>query len=62
MSLVKQVPFGQTGIKISPIIVGCMSYGAKSWLPWCLEDEEKVFEILKFCYDNGLRTCKSRYW
>ncbi|CAL9731546.1 putative aryl-alcohol dehydrogenase Aad16p [Monosporozyma unispora] len=56
MSFVKQVPFGQTGIKISPIIVGCMSYGSKEWLPWCLEDEEQVFEILKFCYDNGLRT------
>ncbi|CAL9735596.1 putative aryl-alcohol dehydrogenase Aad16p [Monosporozyma servazzii] len=56
MSLVKQVPFGQTGMKISPIIVGCMSYGSKEWFPWCLEDEDKIFEILKFCYDNGLRT------
>lgn len=56
MSLVKQVPFGQTGIKVSPIIVGCMSYGSKEWLLWCIEDEDKVFEILKFCYDNGLRT------
>lgn len=56
MSLVKQVPFGQTGIKISPIIVGCMSYGDRSWFDWVIEDEEKIFKILKFCYDNGLRT------
>ncbi|CAL9736968.1 putative aryl-alcohol dehydrogenase Aad16p [Monosporozyma servazzii] len=56
MSLVKQVPFGQTGIKISPIIVGCMSYGDPSWRDWVMGDEEKIFEILKFCYDNGLRT------
>lgn len=56
MSLVKQVPFGQTGIKISPIIVGCMSYGDPSWVDWVMDDEEKIFEILKFCYDNGLRT------
>ncbi|AQZ11106.1 hypothetical protein BZL39_C00250 [Zygosaccharomyces parabailii] len=56
MNLVKQVKFGATGIKISPIIVGCMSYGSKSWSPWVLEDEEKVFEILKHCYDVGIRT------
>lgn len=56
MSLVAQVPFGNTGIKVSPIIVGCMSYGSKEYLPWVLEDEEKIFEILKYCYDKGLRT------
>lgn len=55
-SLVKQVPFGNTGIKISPIIVGCMSFGDPKWQPWILEDEEKVFEILKYAYDHGLRT------
>ncbi|KAL3230714.1 hypothetical protein RNJ44_01163 [Nakaseomyces bracarensis] len=56
MDLVKQVKFGNTGIKISPIIVGCMSYGTKEWSDWVIEDKEKVFEILKYCYDNGLRT------
>lgn len=56
MSLIKQVPFGRTGIKVSPIIVGCMSYGSKKYLPWCLEDEDKIFEILKYCYDHGIRT------
>ena len=56
MSLVKQVPFGKTGIKISPIIVGCMSFGDPKWQPWILEDEEKIFEILKYAYDHGLRT------
>lgn len=56
MSLVKQVKFGNSGIKISPIIVGCMSYGTKEWGDWVIEDKEKVFEILKYCYDHGLRT------
>ena len=56
MSLVKQVRYGNTGLKISPIIVGCMSYGSKSWSPWVLDDKEQVFEILKYCYDRGLRT------
>ncbi|KAK5781996.1 aldo/keto reductase PWA37_002335 [Arxiozyma heterogenica] len=56
MSLVKQVPFGQTGIKISPIIVGCMSFGDLKWQSWTIENEDKVFEILKYAYDHGLRT------
>ena len=43
-------------IKIAPIIVGCMSYGDKRWAQWVLEDEEKIFQILKRCYDVGLRT------
>lgn len=47
---------GQSGLKISRIIVGCMSYGSKDWAEWVLEDEEKIMKILKKCYDNGLRT------
>ena len=56
MSLVKQIKFGNTGIKISPIIVGCMSYGSSEWEDWVKEDKEEVFAILKHCYDRGLRT------
>lgn len=47
---------GDSGLNISRIIVGCMSYGSKHWLDWVLEDEEKVLAILKKCYDAGLRT------
>ena len=56
MSLVKQIKFGNTGIKVAPIIVGCMSYGSKNWMSWVEDDKEKVFSILKHCYDRGLRT------
>ncbi|CAI4456808.1 AVB_G0017490.mRNA.1.CDS.1 [Saccharomyces cerevisiae] len=56
MALVKQVKFGNAGLKVSPVVVGCMSYGSKSWSPWVLDDKEQVFEILKYCYDRGLRT------
>ncbi|CCF58071.1 hypothetical protein KAFR_0D04230 [Kazachstania africana CBS 2517] len=56
MAVIKQIPFGNTGIKISPIIVGCMSYGSKDWAKWVEDDKEKVFKILKHCYDQGLRT------
>ncbi|KTA99943.1 putative aryl-alcohol dehydrogenase, partial [Nakaseomyces glabratus] len=54
--LVKQIRFGASGLKISPIIIGCMSYGSKNWADWVLEDKEKIFGILKRAYDRGLRT------
>lgn len=47
---------GDSGLKISKVVVGCMSYGDQHWADWVIEDEEKVFAILKKCYDNGLRT------
>ncbi|KAM3164700.1 putative aryl-alcohol dehydrogenase AAD16 [Lachancea thermotolerans] len=57
MPIVQQVrSLGSSGLKISPIIVGCMSFGSKSWAPWLLDDKEEIFKILKYCYDNGLRT------
>ena len=46
----------ESGSKIAPIIVGCMTYGKKSWADWVLEDEEEIFLILKRAYDAGLRT------
>ncbi|SMN21619.1 similar to Saccharomyces cerevisiae YPL088W Putative aryl alcohol dehydrogenase [Maudiozyma saulgeensis] len=55
-TLAKQQKFGNTGIKISPIVVGCMSYGSKQYSSWMEEDKEKVFKVLKYCYDHGLRT------
>lgn len=56
MTLPKPVRLGSSGLKISPIIVGCMSYGSKEWAPWVLDNEEEIFKVLKHCYDNGLRT------
>lgn len=47
---------GSSGLKISKIIVGCMSFGKKYWADWVIEDKEEVFKIMKECYDNGIRT------
>jgi aryl-alcohol dehydrogenase (NADP+) len=33
------VSLGNTGVKISPICLGMMTYGAKSWREWILEEE-----------------------
>ena len=34
------VSLGHTGIRISPLCLGMMTYGAKSWREWVLEEEE----------------------
>lgn len=47
---------GNSGLSVSPLIVGCMSFGSKKDSNWIIEDEETVMTILKKCYDNGLRT------
>ncbi|CDK26498.1 unnamed protein product [Kuraishia capsulata CBS 1993] len=47
---------GNSGLKVSKVIVGCMSYGSKDWFDWVLDDEDKVMEILKKAYDSGIRT------
>ncbi|EDO15015.1 hypothetical protein Kpol_400p9 [Vanderwaltozyma polyspora DSM 70294] len=56
MSLLQQKKFGNTGLKVSPIIIGCMSFGSKKWSEWVEDDREKIFKILKYAYDKGLRT------
>ena len=34
------VRLGMTGLKVSRLCLGCMTYGSKSWRPWILEEEE----------------------
>lgn len=47
---------GNSGLKVSKIILGAMSFGKKSWREWVLEDEEMVMSLLKQAYDSGIRT------
>ncbi|KAG7877116.1 hypothetical protein KL925_005083 [Ogataea polymorpha] len=47
---------GASGLQISKIVLGCMSYGRKSWFDYVIDDEERVFEIMKKAYDKGIRT------
>ncbi|KAG8922178.1 hypothetical protein FRC02_012085 [Tulasnella sp. 418] len=46
---------GSSGLKVSKIILGCMSYGSSEWLPWVLDEEESIKHI-KFAYDAGINT------
>ena len=34
------VSLGQTGLKVSRLCLGTMTYGSKKWRPWVLEEEE----------------------
>ena len=54
--LIEWTRLGKSGLKISKIIIGFMSYGSKKWADWVEDDEEKIFTILKKAYDLGLRT------
>lgn len=36
----RYVNLGATGVKVSRLCLGCMTYGSKSWRPWVLEEEE----------------------
>ncbi|KAI0049042.1 Aldo/keto reductase [Auriscalpium vulgare] len=56
--LSRRVPYvrlGSSGLMVSKIILGCMSYGTPEWMPWVLNEEEGVKHI-KAAYDTGIQT------
>lgn len=44
---------GQTGLKVSPLCLGMMSYGSSNWQPWVLE-KEAARDFVKLALDNGV--------
>ena len=42
------VCLGKSGLKVSKIILGCMSYGSKGWSDWVIDDQEEVNKHIKF--------------
>jgi aryl-alcohol dehydrogenase-like predicted oxidoreductase len=46
---------GNSGLKISKVIFGCMSFGTPDWQPWVI-DEAAALPLLKHAYDVGLNT------
>lgn len=46
---------GNSGLKISKVIFGCMSFGSSEWQEWVL-DEAAALPLLKHAYDVGLNT------
>ncbi|KIM84086.1 hypothetical protein PILCRDRAFT_68256, partial [Piloderma croceum F 1598] len=49
------VRLGHSGLKVSKIILGCMSYGDPGWQSWVLSEKEGIDHI-KVAYDAGINT------
>lgn len=47
---------GKSGLKVSKIILGAMSFGNKNWRDWVMDDEDQIMKLLKHAYDRGIRT------
>lgn len=46
---------GESGLKVSKIILGAMSYGSKDWAGWVLEEDEAL-PLLEHAYKVGINT------
>ncbi|EIW70947.1 hypothetical protein TREMEDRAFT_43464 [Tremella mesenterica DSM 1558] len=49
------VKLGNSGLKVSKIILGCMSYGTPEWADWVLAEKEGI-EHIKYAYSRGVNT------
>ncbi|KAF8671471.1 Aldo/kereductase family [Rhizoctonia solani] len=49
------VRLGNSGLKVSRLILGLASYGNKSWEEWVIGEEEGI-EHIKAAYDAGIQT------
>ncbi len=47
------VRFGSTGMKVSRLCFGCMTYGSKSWRKWVLDEAESK-PFFKAAFDAGI--------
>ncbi|TRM67382.1 NADP-dependent oxidoreductase domain-containing protein [Schizophyllum amplum] len=57
-NVVRKMPYvrlGKSGLKVSKIILGCMTYGAPEWQGWVLGEDEGIKHI-KAAYDLGIQT------
>lgn len=46
---------GKSGLKISKVIYGCMSFGSSDWQSWVINEAEAL-PLIKHAYDRGLNT------
>lgn len=49
------VRLGNSGLKISKVILGTMSYGSKQWQDWVLDEEESL-PLIEHAYKKGINT------
>jgi len=46
---------GKSGLKVSKVILGAMSYGSSKWQPWVLDEAESL-PLLEHAYKCGINT------
>ncbi|KAF9780731.1 NADP-dependent oxidoreductase domain-containing protein [Thelephora terrestris] len=51
----KYVRLGNSGLKVSQIILGCMTYGDPNCRPWMLGEKETL-EHVRYAFDSGINT------
>ncbi|KAI8065646.1 NADP-dependent oxidoreductase domain-containing protein [Gongronella butleri] len=44
---------GKTGMQVSKVCLGAMSFGSPEWLPW-VKDEAESLELIKAAFDAGI--------
>ncbi len=47
------IPLGRTGLKVSRLCLGCMTYGSSRWRPWVL-DEEASLPFYRRAWEAGI--------
>lgn len=50
----RYINLGPSGLRVSRISLGMMSYGSKKWLDWVLEEDEAL-PLIKAAYDVGIQ-------
>lgn len=46
---------GASGLKVSKVVLGAMSFGSSKWQSWVL-DEEQAIPLLHHAYEEGINT------
>jgi len=49
------VNLGKSGLKVSRVILGAMSFGSSKWQPWVLDEAESL-PLLEHAYKSGINT------
>ena len=55
MRMLTLISLGKSGLKISKIVLGAMSYGSSEWQEWVLNEEESL-PLLEHAYKSGINT------
>ena len=50
------INLGPTGLKVSRLCLGAMTYGSKQWRPWILEEEE-ARPFIRQALEFGINYC-----